>query len=57
MKQRQKTLHISFNQDDEDMYFDIMMQSSRTLIPMSALVRHYVREGMKSTKKSVISQQ
>lgn len=57
MKQRQKTLHISFNQDDEDMYFDIMMQSSRTLIPMSALVRHYVREGMKSARKSAISQQ
>ena len=54
MKPRQKTLHISFNQDDEDMYFDIMMQSSRTLIPISSLVRHYVREGMKSAKKPVI---
>jgi len=54
MKKTQKTLHISFNQNDEDMYFDIMRQSSRNLVPISSLVRYYMREGMKNAKKPAL---
>lgn len=51
MKKPQKTLHISFNANDEDIYFDLMRTSSRTMVPISSLTRHYIREGMKSVKK------
>jgi hypothetical protein len=54
MKKPQKTLHISFTTDDEDMYFDIMRQSSRTMVPISSLARYYMREGLKNAKKPAI---
>lgn len=55
MKKAQKTLHISFTNDDEDMYFDIMRQSSRNMVPISSLVRYYMREGLKNAKKPVMT--
>ena len=48
MKKTQKTLHFSFTQETEDMYFEIMRQSSRTLIPISALGRYYMEYGLKN---------
>jgi len=51
MKKPQKTLHISFTQDTEDMYFELMRQSSRTLVPVSPLGRYYMNYGMKHAPK------
>jgi len=51
MKKPQKTLHISFTQDTEDMYFEIMRQSNRTLVPVSPLGRYYMEYGMKNAPK------
>lgn len=50
-KKPQKTLHFSFTQETEDMYFEIMRQSSRTLIPVSALGRYYMEYGLKNAPK------
>lgn len=52
MKKPQKTLHISFDATNEDIYFELMHQSNISLIPLSPLTRYYIREGMKSTQKS-----
>lgn len=54
MKKPQKTLHISFDSTNEDIYFELMRQSSRTLVALSPLTRHYIREGMKSAKKPAL---
>lgn len=43
---RQHKITISFDSQDDDLYFECMRQSSMTLIPVSKLIRHYVRKGM-----------
>ena len=43
---KQKRITISFDEADEDMYFEIMRQSSRKLIPASPLIRYYIKKGM-----------
>ena len=43
---KQKRITISFDEADEDMYFEIMRQSSRKLIPASPLIRYYIKRGM-----------
>ena len=45
----QKTIHISFNEEDEDLYFHIMRQTSpRTLIPVATYCRFLMKEGIKN---------
>ena len=48
---KQKTIHTSFDKDNEDLYFTIMRESTRRMVPIAALSRFYIREGMKSTRK------
>lgn len=54
MKKAQKTLHFSFTEDTEDIYFEIMRESTRTLIPVSALGRYYMKYGMKHAPKPAL---
>ena len=42
----QKTIHISFKNDDTDLYNELMRESSLNYVPMSVLVRNYIRNGM-----------
>jgi len=51
MKKPQKTLHISFTKETVDMYFEIMRQSSKTLVPISPLGRYYMEYGLKHAPK------
>lgn len=41
----QKTIHISFKNDDTDLYNELMRESSLNYVPMSVLVRNYIRTG------------
>ena len=53
MKQQtiQKTIHLSFGKKDEDLYNELMRQSSLNYIPISSLVRQYVRDSIKTNGK------
>ena len=55
---RQKTLHISFTKNDDDLYNEIMRQSSINYIPASTLARILMRSGIERNKdiKSHINQ-
>jgi hypothetical protein len=46
----QKTIHISFKNDDTDLYDELMRESALSYIPMSALVRNYIRTGREQRK-------
>ena len=41
----QKTIHISFKNDDTDLYNELMRESLLNYVPMSVLVRNYIRTG------------
>jgi len=43
---KQQRITISFDEADSDIYFELMRQSTRRLIPVSPLVRHYIKKGM-----------
>jgi hypothetical protein len=49
---KQKTLHISFTKDDDDLYNEIMRQSSRNYIPASTLARIWMRNGIAQSKQT-----
>ena len=53
MKQQtiQKTIHLSFGKKDEDLYNELMSQSSLNYIPISSLVRQYVRDSIATNGK------
>jgi hypothetical protein len=55
MKQ-QKSIHISFTKDDFDLYNDIMRESTLRLIPISTLIRFYLRNGQKAANTSNLLQ-
>jgi len=42
---QQKTIHISFKEDDTDLYNQLMRESALSYVPMSVLVRNYIRTG------------
>ena len=46
----QKTIHISFTSDDTDLYNELMRESALNYVPMSALVRNYIRTGREHNK-------
>lgn len=52
---KQKTLHISFTKNDDDLYSEIMRQSARNYISASMLVRMYIREGIEANRKAFAS--
>ena len=53
-KNKQKTFHISFDENNEDLYFEIMRESTRNLVPVAALGRYYMRLGMETGKKPTL---
>ena len=57
MKQQtiQKTIHLSFGKKDEDLYNELMKQSSLNYIPISSLVRKYVRDSIATNGKMKLS--
>lgn len=55
MKQ-QKSIHISFTKDDFDLYNDIIRESTLRLIPISTLIRFYLRNGKKAANTSNLLQ-
>ena len=52
---KQNTIHISFAKDDLDLYHEIIRESSLSYIPASALVRNYLRKGMKDSQRQTVS--
>ena len=54
---KQKTIHISFPQDDIGLYNELMRQCSLSYIPVSALIRNYLKKGIKNQEKSIKSNQ
>tara|TARA_B100002019_G_C21147320_1_gene536348 strand:- start:37 stop:210 length:174 start_codon:yes stop_codon:yes gene_type:complete len=48
---KQQRITISFDEADSDIYFELMRQSTRKLIPVSPLVRHYIKKGMNNEHK------
>jgi hypothetical protein len=54
----QKTIHISFKNDDTDLYNELMRESALSYVPISVLVRNYIRTGREKhndTKKNQYS--
>ena len=51
---KQKTFHISFDENNEDLYFEIMRESTQNLVPVAALGRYYMRLGMETGKKPTL---
>ena len=47
----QKTIHLSFGKKDEDLYNELMRQSSLNYNPISSLVRQYVRDSIATNGK------
>jgi hypothetical protein len=45
---KQKTIHLSFGKKDEDLYNELLRQSSLNYIPLSSLIREYVRDSIKT---------
>jgi len=43
---KQKTIHTSFDKDSEDLYLQLMSESTAKMVPISALSRFYMRLGM-----------
>jgi hypothetical protein len=41
----QKTIHISFKNDDTDLYNELMRESALSYVPVSVLARNYIRSG------------
>jgi hypothetical protein len=48
---KQKTIHISFGKQDEDLYNELVRESAQTYVPLSTLIRVYLRDGMNLPKK------
>jgi len=46
----QKTIHISFKNDDTDLYNELMRESALSFVPISALIRNYIRTGREQRK-------
>lgn len=43
---KQRTIHLSFGKKDIQLYNELMRQSTMKFIPVSALVRQYVRQSI-----------
>jgi len=52
---RQRTINISFTKDDMDLYDLLMRESSLSYIPASALIRNYIKSGIKTKQKIPLS--
>jgi len=58
MKKSQCTLHISFPQDEEYLFEELCELSDKTMIPLSALCREFLKRGMvKKSKWPILTSQ
>jgi len=49
---KQKTIHTSFDKDSEDLYFQLMSESTAKMVPIAALSRFYMRLGIEAGNKT-----
>ena len=52
---KQKTIHISFTKDDMDLYNELMRESCLSYVPTSALIRNYIKSGIKTNQRTTAS--
>lgn len=52
---KQRTINISFTKDDMDLYNELIRESCLLFIPTSALIRNYIKCGIKFKKKAPLS--
>jgi hypothetical protein len=52
---KQKTIHISFTKDDMDLYNELMRESCLSYVPASALIRNYIKSGIKTNRRTTAS--
>lgn len=50
---KQHTIHLSFGKKDIPLYNELIRQSNLNYIPVSALVREYVRDSIETSKKKL----
>jgi hypothetical protein len=48
---KQRTLHISFTKNDDDLYGELLRQSALNYIPTSTLARVLMRDGLRARKQ------
>jgi hypothetical protein len=48
---KQRTLHLSFTKNDDDLFMELMRHSARNFIPTSTQARIWMRKGMKEEQK------
>jgi hypothetical protein len=48
---KRQNINVSFTKDDTQLYKELNLESSITYVPVSILIRNYVREGMKSKNR------
>ena len=46
---KQKTLHISFPDEDMDLYNEIMRESALTYSPVASVCRRHIKKGILNT--------
>ena len=49
---KRNNINVSFPIEDTQLYKELNFESSTTYVPVSVLIRNYVREGMKSKNKN-----
>jgi hypothetical protein len=49
---KRQNINVSFTKDDTLLYKELNLESSITYVPVSILIRNYVREGMKSKNRT-----
>jgi hypothetical protein len=52
---KQKTINISFTKDDITLYNELMRESCLSYVPASALIRNYIKSGIKTQQKTPLS--
>jgi hypothetical protein len=45
---KRQNINVSFTKDDTLLYKELNLESSITYVPVSILIRNYIKEGMKS---------
>jgi len=50
-KKPQKTMHVSFDEQTESLFFEIHRKSNRAMVPLAAMSRYYMQVGMEHDKQ------
>ena len=50
----QRTINISFTKDDMDLYNELMRESCLSYVSASALIRNYIKKGIKTIQKTSV---